>query len=255
MSQKVVLVTGVAGGIGLATARCFQQQGWRVVGVDRKASHEIENEIERDAIDYYLETDVADPDAIERAIAQVADTCGSLHSLVNNAALQICKPVVETTVAEWDQVMAVNVRAAFCFAKAAYPLLNANQGSIVNVSSVHAVATSANIAAYATSKGALSALTRALAIEFAPTIRVNAILPGAVDTEMLRSGLQRGHLQGENLDALLANLGQKTIMGRVGNPEEIARAILFLADGNQSDFMTGQSLIIDGGAIARLSTE
>jgi len=129
-------------------------------------------------------------------------------------------------------------------------------GSIVNVGSVHAIATSANIAAYAASKGALSALTRALAIKFAPDqIRVNAVLPGAVKTDMLLAGLQRGHLSGDRPDQLLDNLGRKTVMGRVGTSEEIARAILFLADANQSAFMTGQSLVIDGGATARLSTE
>jgi NAD(P)-dependent dehydrogenase (short-subunit alcohol dehydrogenase family) len=160
------------------------------------------------------------------------------------------------SVAEWDEIMAVNVRSAFLLAQATHPLLKRTSGSIVNVSSVHAVATSANIAAYATSKGALLALTRALAIEFAPdNVRVNAILPGAVDTGMLRSGLQRGHLSGDHVDELLTDLGKKTVMGRVGDPKEIAAAILFLADGDYSSFMTGQSLIVDGGATARLSTE
>ena len=114
----------------------------------------------------------------------------------------------------------------------------------------------AKIAAYAASKGALLALTRALAIELAPdSIRVNAVLPGAVDTPMLRSGLTRGHLQGANVQELMQDLGRRTVMGRVGRPEEIAQAILFLADGDRSSFMTGQTLVVDGGATARLSTE
>jgi len=118
------------------------------------------------------------------------------------------------------------------------------------------VATSANIAAYAASKGGLLAFTRAIAIEFAPdNIRANAILPGAVDTPMLRAGLSRGHLQGGDILERLDNLARKTVSGRVGKPEEIARAIYFLADDAQSSFMTGQALIIDGGATARLSTE
>jgi glucose 1-dehydrogenase len=126
----------------------------------------------------------------------------------------------------------------------------------VNVSSVHAVATSADIAAYAASKGASQALTRAMALEFARDgIRVNAILPGAVDTPMLHAGLMRGHVQGASVEERMADLGRRTVMGRVGKPEEIARAILFLADSEQSSFMTGQSMIVDGGATARLSTE
>ena len=108
--------------------------------------------------------------------------------------------------------------------------------------------------AYAVSKGALLALTRALAIEFAPEVRVNALLPGAVNTPMLQAGLQRGHLTGENMDDLLSDLGNKTIMGRVGEPKEIANAIMFLG-GDRSSFMTGQSLVVDGGALTRLSTE
>jgi len=126
----------------------------------------------------------------------------------------------------------------------------------VNVSSVHAIATSANIAAYAASKGAMLALTRALAIELASNnIRVNAVLPGAVDTPMLYSGLSRGHLQGDNVLDLVEQLGSKHVIGRVGQPQEIAEAIYFLADNNRSSFMTGQGLVVDGGATCRLSTE
>ncbi len=126
----------------------------------------------------------------------------------------------------------------------------------MNVSSVHAVATSANIAAYAASKGALLALTRALAIELAlDRIRVNAVLPGAVDTPMLHAGLTCGHLQGADVQELMQALAVRTVMRRVGHPEEIAQAIVFLADDQRSSFMTGQALVVDGGAMARLSTE
>ncbi|MBA4380645.1 MAG: NAD(P)-dependent oxidoreductase, partial [Anaerolinea sp.] len=176
---------------------------------------------------------------------------------VNNAALQISKPLLETSVEEWDAVMASNLRSVFLSAKLAYPLFKAAAGgAIVNVSSVHAVQTSANIAAYAASKGGLLALTRALAIEFAPDdIRVNAILPGAVDTPMLRAGLGRGHAGDGEIQERLDNLARKTVSGKVGKPEEIAHAIYFLADNTQSSFMTGQAMIVDGGATARLSTE
>ena len=219
------------------------------MGIDRKGDERLE-------IEQYIPADVSDPEQVSSVIEQVTQTVGRLDALVNNAATQICKPVIEMDVAEWDLTMNVNVRSAFLFSQAAYPLLKASQGSIVNVSSVHAIATSANIAAYATSKGALVAFTRALAIEFAPVqIRVNAILPGAVDTPMLHAGLERGHLSGTNIDELINQLGKKTVIGRVGNPQEIAQGILFLADHNTSSFMTGQTLVIDGGATARLSTE
>ena len=118
------------------------------------------------------------------------------------------------------------------------------------------MATSRDIAAYAASKGGLVALTRAMALELAAdSIRVNAVLPGAVDTPMLHAGLARDHVAGGTVQERMSELGKRTVMGRVGRPEEIAQAILFLADGQRSSFVTGQTLIVDGGATARLSTE
>ena len=197
------------------------------------------------------------PEELESIFTKAHDYTGSLDALVNNAAMQIAKPLLETSVEEWDAVMASNLRSVFLGVKLAYPLLKAKGGgAVVNISSVHAIQTSANIAAYAASKGGLLALTRAMAIEFAPdNIRVNAILPGAVDTPMLRAGLGRGHVGHGDLQQRLDNLARKTVSGKVGKPEEIAHAIYFLADGEQSSFMTGQALVVDGGATARLSTE
>jgi len=248
--KRVVLITGAAGGIGNATAQVFAEAGWHVVGVDRQ-------DVEAPPwIDHFIRADIADPDAVDEILSAVTAREGCLHALVNNAAIQLCKSLVETTVAEWDAVMASNVRSVFLTAQAAFPLLRESRGAIVNVSSVHALATSSCIAAYAASKGALLALTRAMALEFGThTIRVNAVLPGAVDTSMLHDGLGRGHANGHTLDEMVRGLGRKHVMGRVGQPEEIGQAILFLADGSRSSFMTGQAMVVDGGATARLSTE
>ena len=250
--QNVVLITGAAGGIGRATVSVFAQAGWRVIAVDRAPFGEAFLE---DGL--YIQADISRPEDLETIFSQARGFTGSLNALVNNAAIQIARPLLETSTEEWDAVMASNLRSVFLGAKLAHPLLKeAGGGAIVNVSSVHAVQTSANIASYAASKGGLLALTRAMAIEFAPDhIRVNAILPGAVNTPMLHAGLSRGHVQGGNLSDRLENLARKTVIGRVGEPEEIARAIYFLADETQSSFMTGQALIVDGGATARLSTE
>jgi NAD(P)-dependent dehydrogenase (short-subunit alcohol dehydrogenase family) len=249
---RTVLITGAAGGIGRATVALFAQSGWRVIAVDRQPFGELfpENGL-------FIQSDISAGENLETIFAQARAFTDRLHALVNNAALQVAKPLVETSVEEWDAVMANNLRSVFLSVKLAYPLLKAAGGSaIVNVSSVHAVATSANIAAYAASKGGLLALTRAIAIEFAPdSVRCNAILPGAVDTPMLRAGLGRGHLHGSDIQQRLDNLAARTVNGRVGKPEEIAHAIYFLADETQSSFMTGQALVIDGGATARLSTE
>ncbi|MBI5702965.1 MAG: SDR family NAD(P)-dependent oxidoreductase [Chloroflexota bacterium] len=251
MTAKTVLITGAAGGIGRATVALFAQKGWRVIGVDRA---DFDDGFPPDGL--FIRADISRGDAMEAIFEKVNKFTGALDALVNNAALQIAKPLIETTVEEWDAVMASNLRSVFLGVKLAHPLLKRNGGAIVNVSSVHAIQTSANIAAYAASKGGLLALTRAMAIEFAPdNIRVNAILPGAVDTPMLRAGLNRGHVGGGDVQERLENLARKTVSGKVGKPEEIAHAIYFLADNEQSSFMTGQALVVDGGATARLSTE
>ena len=248
--KPVALITGAAGGIGSATAGVFTEAGWHVVGVDRREIDHLPQ------VAHFIQADIAEPEAPERIFAEVTSDEGRLDALINNASLQICKPLIETTPEDWDQTMASNVRSVFLSVRQAYPLLKKSKGAIVNISSVHALATSVGIAAYAASKGALLALTRAMALEFGPDhVRVNAVLPGAVDTPMLRAGLNRGHVEGRSVAELVRGLGRKHVMGRVGRPEEIGRVILFLADNDQSSFMTGQAVTIDGGATARLSTE
>ncbi len=249
---RTVLITGAAGGIGKATVAHFTAQGWRVIGVDRK---EVYAGFPTDG--FFVQADLAQPQEVERVYREAAEFTSKLDTLVNNAAFQVTKPISQTSVEEWDQVIAVNLRAAFLGARYGFELLAAEGGgAIVNVASVHAVATSPNIAAYAASKGGLVALTRAMAIEFAPAnIRVNAILPGAVDTPMLAAGFNRGHLAQGSIEQQKAELARKTVNGRIGQPHEIASVIYFLADSAQSGYMTGQSVVVDGGASARLSTE
>lgn len=251
-SKKTILITGAAGGVGRATVKLFHERGFRVIGVDRQS---VYAEFPADGL--FIQADISVPENLEKIIAQATQFSSTLDVLVNNAAFQVTKPLVETTVEEWDMVMASNLRSVFLGAKLAYPLLKAEGGgAIVNVSSVHAVATSANIAAYAASKGGLLALTRAMAIEFAKdNIRVNAVLPGAVDTPMLRAGFHRGRNNEASEESQLAALAAKTVNGRVALPDEIASVIYFLADPAQSSFITGQGLLADGGATCRLSTE
>ncbi|MBE0409929.1 MAG: SDR family oxidoreductase [Anaerolineales bacterium] len=251
-AARTVMITGASGGIGRAIVSVFAEKGWRVIAVDRVPFGNLPSDR-----CFFIQADISSPHDLEDIFKQTKKHTDYLDALINNAAIQITKPVLETSVEEWDAVMASNLRSVFLSAKLAYPLFSqAGGGAIVNVSSVHAVATSANIASYAASKGGLLALTRVMAIEFAPdNIRVNAVLPGAVDTPMLHAGLSRGHLGGGSLHERLENLANKTVIGRVGKPEEIAHAIYFLADATQSSFMTGQAMIVDGGATARLSTE
>lgn len=251
-TRRIALITGAAGGIGGATVLKFVEAGWQVIAVDRAEKPDTFPT----AVNY-IQADISLPEELEKIYSQARQFTDSLDALINNAGVQIAKPLLDTSAEEWDSVMASNLRSVFLGAKLAHPLLKtAGGGAIVNMSSVHAIQTSANIATYAASKGGLLALTRAMAIEFAPDhIRVNAILPGAVDTPMLRAGLSRGHVGSGSLGERLDNLARKTVIGRVGKPGEIASAIYFLSDESQSSFMTGQALVVDGGATARLSTE
>lgn len=245
---RVALITGAAAGIGRATAELFVAEGWEVVGVDRAAAEDLPEGA------VLWRADLAIPESAEAVAARLEQETRRLDALVNNAGVQVSKPILETSLQDWDAVQEANLRAVFHLSQALFPLLKTARGAIVNVSSVHALATSVNIAAYAASKGGLLALTRAMALEFGGEgVRVNAVLPGAVDTAMLRDSL--GRLKGGTLEHKLQALGARSPLGRIGRPEEIAQAILFLADSEQSAYITGQGLVVDGGALARLSTE
>jgi NAD(P)-dependent dehydrogenase (short-subunit alcohol dehydrogenase family) len=230
----MIVITGASGGIGSACVDTFQKQGSMVIGIDADTGSQAD---EHHVIDL----------SSERCGEEVAQALGGreVEVLVNNAAFAPYSAALDTDTAAWDRTLAVNLRAPFLIAKALYPALRSSHGSVVNVSSVHAVATSPGVAAYAASKGGLLALSRALALEWAPDVRVNCVLPGAVDTEMLSAGLSRSGLD-------VTGLGEKHPLRRVGTPAEIAEAVAFLADAR---FVTGASLVVDGGALSRLSTE
>jgi len=252
MTKRHVVITGASRGIGRAAWDIFAKNNWFVIGIGRSP---MGGDIPEQG--YFIQADVSFERDWQKIKKETSNITEKLDAVVNNAAIQITKPILDTTVEEWDQVLNANLRSVFLSVKILHPLLKAgNGGAIVNVSSVHAVATSSDIAAYAASKGGMLALTRALAIELAPdNIRVNAVLPGAVDTDMLKAGLNRNHAGGGSAAQRLENLARKTVSGKIGTPEEIARAIYFLADNDKSSFITGQPLVIDGGATARLSTE
>jgi NAD(P)-dependent dehydrogenase (short-subunit alcohol dehydrogenase family) len=250
--MKTVLITGVCGGIGRAVARLFRASGWKVVGIDFVEPTEL-SEVHK-----YICGDVSSPGFWMDEVLPAFDSADGIDVLVNNAALQVLKPLQDTSVEEWDRVMDTNLKGPFLGLKYLASLLAARKGAVVNVASVHALATSRGIAAYAASKGGLTAFTRAAALDLADmNVRVNAVLPGAVDTEMLEQGLIRsGNAVSEKkIHKLKQVVAEKTPCGRVGCPDEIAKAIFFLSDNDCSAFVTGQSLVVDGGALSRLSTE
>jgi NAD(P)-dependent dehydrogenase (short-subunit alcohol dehydrogenase family) len=236
---RVVVITGSNGGIGSATVQAFRDEGWYVVGLDLAVDAVAD-------VDRHVSVDLTSDDAIQAAFAKLADI-ERWDALVNNAGASFKTTLLDTAAASWDEILALNLRAAFAMTKYAIPRMRDHGGAIVNVSSVHAVATTSGVAAYAASKGGLVALTRAAAIELAPHgIRVNAVIPGAVDTTMFR-----GNHESDDAEFI----ADRTPLGRIGQPNEIAQVILFLADGTRSSFVTGSSVVADGGALARLSTE
>lgn len=245
--MKSVLVTGVCGGVGQALARRLLQQEWEVYGTD------IVNLPDDLNLNGFWKGNIAEEEFWQSVVVPGLSAREGLDGFVHNAAVQPCKPIVETPLHVWNETMAVNLTAAFLGTRYLAPLMKNRHAAIVNVSSVHAMATSAGMSAYVTSKGGLLAFTRIAALELAGfKIRVNAILPGAVDTQMLEKGLGRS-VAGK--DKAKEALISKTPLKRIADADEIAKAIIFLLDENQSAFLTGQSLVVDGGALARLSTE
>lgn len=247
--KPAVCITGAAQGIGLACSQRFFDAGWDIYGVDLQ--YPVSTSLFTDFLQYDLSTESA-----PNAVAAFVDQTQALNALVNNAALQYIKPLLETTAADIRSIFAVNLLAPLLLVQQLFQKLERVRGAIVNVASVHAVATSEDIGAYAASKAALVSLTRTMALEFGPKgVRANALLPGAVDTAMLRAGLTRGHVDAGDEQQKLAQMASRHPLLRVGQPSDIANAALFLADGAQSQFMTGQTLVFDGGCLARLATE
>lgn len=233
---RLAVVTGAASGIGSATCQLLRNRDWTVVGLDK---------VTPPTPDSWRRVDVEDVDALSAALNDL----GPVDGLVNNAGAQLFKPLVDTTVSEWDSIHAQNLRAAFVTMKLLYPRLAETRGSVVNVASVHAAATSRSVAAYAASKGGVVALTRAAALEFAPSaVRVNVVLPGAVDTPALSQGFSE---RAEAREELIA----RTPLQRIARPAEIAELIAFLLDDDRASFVTGQSFVADGGVLARLASE
>jgi len=241
---KRAIVVGGSSGIGLATARLLRDRGATVLiaGVEAPLAAE-------DAA-LWMACDVRDPKQVEAAVAKAAGADG-LDWLVFSAGIQRYGSVVETTIEEYDLVQAINARGAFLAAKYAIPRMHKG-GAIVIVSSVQGIAVQTGVAAYAASKGTLDAMMRSMAIDHGPDgIRVNAVLPGTVDTPMVRASAEM--LRGERTaDDVVREWGRFHPLGRVAQPQEIAQVIAFLLS-DEASFMTGAAVQVDGGLLAQLS--
>lgn len=238
---KTVIITGALGGIGGATARVFATGGARILLVDLAAeSGDLTPLIEMGAEQVaYAACDVSDEAAVDAVVARAVDVLGGFDRLVNIAGAMIYKPIAELTGADWNRILGINLLGAAFFTRHAMTMMPRG-GAIVNVASIHARQTSPLVAPYAAAKAALCSLTRTTAIEGREAgIRANAVLPGAIDTPMLWSS--------PNIES-----GAEVIEpADVGQPDDVANAIAFLAS-DEAHFVTGVSMEVDGGRLAKL---
>ncbi len=239
--QKVALVTGAARGIGLATAKRFLADGWRValLDIDGETLDRAHAALPRSDAIIAIRCDVADAAGVADALAVVAQKFGRLDALVNNAGIAIFKPILDVTYDDWSRVLAVNLTGPFLCAQAAAPLMrDSGGGAIVNITSISGLRASTLRTAYGTSKAGLAHLTQQQAVEFASIgIRVNAVAPGPVDTAMAKA-VHTPEIRAAYHDAIPLN--------RYGLEQELAEAIFFLC-GDRASYITGQTIAVDGG--------
>jgi NAD(P)-dependent dehydrogenase (short-subunit alcohol dehydrogenase family) len=253
LNGRVALVTGGSRGIGLGAAKALARDG-AIVTICSLEEHLDEGLAALAAAGIAAEAiaaDVSRPDDVDRLVDTVASSLGAIDILVNAAGIQRYGMVDETDERTWDEVMSVNVKSIYLTSRRVVPhMRRKGGGSIINVSSVQAYVAQRGAAAYVASKGAINALTRAMAVDHAPdNIRVNAVCPGSVDTPMLRWAVDlfRGDRPPEDL---IEEWGRSHPLGRIGRPEEIGDVIAFLA-GPGASFVTGADIKVDGGLTAQ----
>ncbi|HEV2989181.1 MAG TPA: glucose 1-dehydrogenase [Candidatus Angelobacter sp.] len=244
LTNRIALITGGGSGIGRAIALIFAREGAKVVISGRRKDRleTVAHEIGANCLP--VQADAGNPADIKRQVKAATEHFGGIHILVNNAAVLFAGTAESHTEEEWDQIFNINVRGVWLLSRAVLPHMRAaGSGSIVNIASILSLVAARNRVAYSASKGALLALTRAMALDHAPEkIRVNCICPGIVDTELVAR-----FTPDENARRTREALHP---MGRLGQPEDIAHLALFLAS-DESSWVTGSAFPIDGGYTAQ----
>lgn len=244
LKDKVAIITGGASGIGLATVKAFLDKGAKVVIADYDEEHgkNVEQELKQTYKDIvFIKTNVADEEQVQNLVAETVKQFGKLDVIFNNAGVGVQKPSHELTDEEYKRVISINQDGVFYGSKYAIrEMLKTGGGSVISTSSILGSVGEPTSMPYAASKGAVNQITKSLALEYADrNIRVNAVAPGFVE-----SGMVNKEALGEFYDGLVA----KHPLGRLGRPEEIAHAVVFLAE---NDFVTGTTVLVDGGYLAQ----
>jgi NAD(P)-dependent dehydrogenase (short-subunit alcohol dehydrogenase family) len=249
--SKVVIVTGAALGMGRATALEFARQGARVCVADVNAEAGRRTVAEMDGQGLLVEADLARAADCQRVVSETLTAFGGVDVLFNNVGIQPAdsyRSVEDTSEEQWDRILGVNLKSYFLMAKFTIPELRKRGGGvIVNNASVQGLQSARGVPAYAASKGGVLSLTRQMAVEYASEgIRVLAVCPGTIDTEMVRAAASR---EPDGIEAALARWGKAEPVGRIGTPQDIANVVTFLAS-DRASFMTGEYVCVDGGYMA-----
>jgi len=239
LSGKVAIVTGAASGIGLGIAQLFIKEGAKVVFSDINESGKAAADAACENA-LFIQCDISDTESVKNLVAKTLEALGTINILVNNAGIVRQNPISETSDEEWNAVINTNLKGPFLLTREVLPTFEKNgQGKIVNTASIAGIIGYENLSSYCASKGGIIAMTRALALEFAPKkINVNCICPGAIKTGMTKMIEENETMLKQTLMVIPA--------GRMGDPIDIANAALYLAS-DESDYVTGTSIVVDGG--------
>lgn len=249
LQNKVAVVTGGGTGIGFAIARRLFNEGARVaiVEINPDLRQRLHAEFPDQQAVQILDGDVTKPADLQRAVDEAVSHFGSLDIWINNVGAALRKPVADYAEGDWQAMLDLNLTSVFDACRIAHPALDARSGAIVNIASMHALFTVRGVSAYAAAKGGVVALTRALALEFSPSVRVNAVLPGLIETESWLDAINHSETVRAQRKAIHP-------LGRIGRPEDIAGAVAFLASADAA-FITGAAIPVDGGLTIQLYRE
>ncbi len=239
LATKVAIVTGAASGIGLGIAQLFIQEGAEVIFSDiNKTGKATADAAGKKAV--FIECDISNTESVKNLVARTLEVFGTIDILINNAGILYQKPISETSDEEWNAVINTNLKGPFLLTREVLPIFEKHgKGKIVNIASIAGIIGYENLSAYCASKGGIIAMTRSLALEFAPKkINVNCICPGAIKTGMTKAI--------EENEMMLKQTLMSVPAGLMGDPIDIANAALYLAS-DESDYVTGSSIVVDGG--------